>query len=238
VSAKLEGDTPRRRRLRQLSTVLIVAGALVLVDAVLTVVWQEPLTAFTSWRAQAGLNSDLSDLRRSGPTRAELDGLARLEGPSTRTAYLARSLRQRSGPGSAVGRIRIPAIGLEKVVVAGTRSGDLRKGPGIYDQTVFPGAAGTTAIAGHRTTFGAPFRDIDDLDSGDEIVVEMPYATLTYRVRTSRIVPPTDVSVLRQTSRDQLVLSACHPLFSAEERIVVFADLVASDPLDTRPTDA
>lgn len=230
MSATLEGHTPRRRRLRQLSTVLIVAGALVLVDAVLTVVWQEPLTAFTSWRAQAGLEGDLSDLRSEGPTPRELAGLARLEGPSTRTAYLARSLRQRADPGSAVGRIRIPEIGLDKVIVAGTRTGDLRKGPGIYDETVFPGASGTTAVAGHRTTFGAPFRDIDDLDRGDEIAVEMPYATLTYRVRTSRIVPPTDVSVLRQTDRDQLVLSACHPLFSAEERIVVFADLVESEP--------
>lgn len=232
MTATLEGDSPRRRSLRRLSTVLIVMGALVLVDGLLTVLWQEPLTAFTSGRAQAGLRDDLDALRDRGPTAVERRRLATLRGPSTRTAYLARSLRQRAGAGDGVGRILIPSIDVDRVVVAGTAPGDLRRGPGIYDRTVFPGASGTTAIAGHRTTFGAPFRRIDELDPGDRILVEMPYATVTYEVRESRIVDPTDVAVLRQTGTDQLVLSACHPLFSAEKRIVVFATLVASEPRD------
>lgn len=225
-----EGDTPLRRRLRALGTVLVVAGALVLVDALLTLTWQEPITAFLQGRAQAGLSDDLGELRRAGPTEIEQRDLARLRAPETRVAYLARSLRQRSDAGSAVGRIRADAIDLDEVVVAGTEGGDLRKGPGIYDSTPFPGAPGTTGIAGHRTTFGAPFRRIDELDEGDEIEVEMPYATLVYRVATTRIVDPGDVSVLEDTGREQLVLTACHPLFSAEERIIVFAPLVDARP--------
>ena len=223
-------DTPRRRRLRALGTVLIVAGALVLVDALLTLTWQEPLTAFLQGRAQAGLSDDLESLAERGPTEDERLALARLQAPETRVAYLARSLRQRAGEGDAVGRIRADAIGLDEVVVAGTDGADLRKGPGVYDSTPFPGAPGTTGIAGHRTTFGAPFRRIDELDEGDEIEVEMPYGTLVYRVRSTRIVDPGDVSVLAQDGPDQLVLTACHPLFSAAERIVVFAPLV-----DVRP---
>lgn len=221
-------DPPRRRALRALSTVLIVAGALIVVDAVLTVTWQEPLTAFTTGRAQASLGDDLEDLQDTGPTSDETQQLRALAAEPTRIAYLARSLRQRAQEGQAVGRLRIPAIGLSRVVVQGTDAGTLRKGPGIYDRSPFPGVPGTTAIAGHRTTYGAPFRKVDELDRGDRMVVEMPYGTFTYRVERTRIVSPDEVSVLDTVGYDRLVLSACHPLFSADQRIVVFGRLVSA----------
>jgi sortase A len=124
--------------------------------------------------------------------------------------------------------VRIERIGGDFVLVDGTADDDLRKGPGIYDDVPFPGAPGTTAIAGHRTTYGAPFRRIDKLERGDEVVVEMPYGRFTYQVEETRIVAPTEVSVVERVGFDRLVLSACHPLYSAAKRIVVFARLVAS----------
>lgn len=218
----------RRRVLRALSTVLIVAGCLILVDAGVTVAWQEPLTAFTTGRTQAGLQQDLEDLRRRAPTSAEAQALSDLAAEPSRIAFLSRSLRQRARAGQAVARIRIPRIDLDRVVVQGVDPGSLRKGPGFYDSTPLPGVPGTTAIAGHRTTYGAPFRRIDELRRGDRIVVELPYGTFTYTMERQRIVKPSEVSVLDTVGYDQLVLSACHPLFSSAERIVVFARLTGA----------
>ncbi len=103
-------------------------------------------------------------------------------------------------------------------------------GPGHYPGTPLPGTHGTVAIAGHRTTYGAPFRRLDQLGRGDRIELRMPYGTFVYSVERRRIVAPTAVWVTRSTSYDRLILSACHPLYSAAKRIVVFARLV-----DTRP---
>jgi sortase A len=127
-----------------------------------------------------------------------------------------------------MGRIVMPAIGVSEVFVEGTGAGDLRRGPGHYPATPLPGERGTVAIAGHRTTYGAPFRDIDDLERGDRIELRMPYGRFAYRVERTRIVPPTEVSVTARVAYDRLVLSACHPLYSAAERIVVFARLEPS----------
>jgi sortase A len=144
--------------------------------------------------------------------------------------FLARALRSGAPSGGGVARLRIPAIGAEHVVVDGTRTADLRRGPGFYEGNPLPGARGTVAIAGHRTTFGAPFREIDDLARGDAIDVETPYGRFSYRVEKLRIVKPTDVWVARRRSYDRLILTACHPLYSAALRIVVFARLVRSEP--------
>ena len=127
-------------------------------------------------------------------------------------------------------RLALPRIGLEAVVVEGTDGASLRNGPGHYPDTPLPGVRGTVGIAGHRTTYGAPFRDIADLRPGDPVHVRMPYATFTYEVERTRIVAPTAVEVVRRVSYDRLVLSACHPLYSAAQRIVVFARLVRAEP--------
>jgi sortase A len=219
-----------RSALRGLSTVLIVAGVLLLADAVTTLVWQEPISAFIAQQDQDRLAGDLDDLEKAPPSGLEQRALSVLKDPSQRVAFLARAQRRRARHGQAIGRIRIPSIGASFVVVYGTDTADLEKGPGLYPRTSFPGIPGTTAIAGHRTTYLAPFRNIDDLGRDDEIVLDMPYARLTYRVEKHLIVDPTDVWVTRKVDHDRLVLSACHPLYSAAKRIIVFARLVATEP--------
>jgi sortase A len=136
--------------------------------------------------------------------------------------------------GDAIGRIQIRAIGVDEYVVEGTDLENLRKGPGHYPDTPLPGQHGTSAIAGHRTTYGAPFRRIDDLGRGQRIVVDMPYGHYVYRVERTKIVEPTDLSVLDRVAHDRLVLSACHPLYSAAQRVVVFSRLVRREPSRVR----
>jgi sortase A len=219
-----------RRPLRALSTVLIIAGVLMLGDAALTVAWQEPVSGAYALIVQERLGGDLRKLELARPGAAELAALNALESDRRRIAFLARLLRRTAHRGDAVGRIRIPKIKANFVVVDGTNTMSLRKGPGIYDQVPFPGAPGTTAIAGHRTTYLAPFRRIDQLRRGDEITLEMPYARIEYAVERRRIVAPTELSVIKRVGYDRLVLSACHPLYSAARRIVVFARLVGMRP--------
>jgi sortase A len=219
-----------RRILRSISVVLIVSGSLALADAVATLVWQEPVSAYIAHRAQGKLARRLVTLERRGPTAAESRALAELPGQRRRIAFLARSLRRRTSEGGALGRIRIPKVGASFVIVNGTGAGDLRKGPGFYPEAPLPGAPGTAAIAGHRTTYLAPFRHIDRLRRGDAVLIRMPYADFTYSVVRTRIVSPTDLSVLEATGRDTLILSACHPLYSASKRIIVFSRLTRVTP--------
>jgi len=219
--------TSRRSILRGVSTVLIAAGLLMLIDAALTVAWQEPVTALIAKLRQGQLNDDLDKLERAGPTPLEQRALEHLHTDRQRVAFLARSLRRRLRDGEAAGRVRIRKIDADYVIVKGTDPAALRKGPGIYDHTPFPGARGTTGIAGHRTTYLAPFRHIDELGPGDEIEVDMPYATFHYRVQKRQIVTPDSLWIIRRQPYDRLVLSACHPLYSAAKRIVVFARLAS-----------
>lgn len=219
-----------RGALRALSTVMIVAGVLLLADAGLTVTWQEPLSAIYGKLQQDTLSGRLDTLAARPPTVIEQRALAALPDDRARIAFAARALNRRAKDGEPIGRIRIPKIGVSKVIVAGTGTEDLRKGPGHYPATPLPGAPGTVGIAGHRTTYGAPFRHVDKLRGGDRIVVEMPYAKVTYRVERLRIVPPSATWVTDRRAYDRLVLTACHPLYSAAKRIVVFARRVDAVP--------
>ncbi len=128
-----------------------------------------------------------------------------------------------------MGRIVIPRIGASFVVVKGTDTAALESGPGIYSETSFPGVGGTTAIAGHRTTYLAPFRHVDALRRGNRILLNMPYAHFTYTVTGERVVAPTDVrAAVGKVGYSRLVLSACTPLFSAAKRLLVFARLTST----------
>jgi sortase A len=223
--------TRRRRGLHRLSTVLIIAGIVVLIDAAATVLWMEPVTALQTSIRQHGLRKDLDELDHRGPTAMEARALAGVTDGDRRIAILARSLEQHTAPGDAIARLKIPRLGADFVVVKGSDPADLRKGPGTFDGTPLPGLHGTTAIAGHRTTYLAPFRHLDDLHPDDRITVELPYATFVYRVQRTRIVSPAAVKVLRDVGYDRLVLSACTPLFSSAQRIVVVARLTSVTPL-------
>ena len=223
---------PRRARkiLRGFANALIIAGSLLLLDAFLTLVWEEPVSSTYAHFQQNQLSGELDRLEKIPLTPVERKAIVKLPDPKKKLAFAARSLDRRTDDGDAVGRLRIERIGLSSVVLEGTNADDLRRGPGHYPSTPLPGQRGTVAIAGHRTTYGAPFRKIDKVRKGDDIVVTMPYGRFTYRVEQTRIVKPTDVWVVDRRSFDRLVLTACHPLYSAAQRIVVFARLVRSEP--------
>jgi sortase A len=218
-----------RRALRAFSTVLIVAGVLMLVDAGVTLAWQEPVSALLARIEQGKLSDRLDKIEARSPTRVQRRVLDALATQRRRVAFLAREARRTAAEGDPIGRIDIPAIGADFVVVQGTDAATLRKGPGHYPATTFPGLPGTVAIAGHRTTYAAPFRDVDDLRRGDRIVLTMPYGRFTYAVQSLRIVPPTALWVTRDVGYPRLVLSACHPLYSAAKRIIVFARLMDTE---------
>lgn len=219
------------RGLRALSVLLILLGTLALADVAVTLLWQEPISAIYARLQQDRLNGALRRVDRAQPTAAELQRLAVLPHEHARVAFLAHELERHTGAGGAVGRIRIPSIGANFVVVKGTASADLQKGPGIFSDTHFPGVPGTTAIAGHRTTYLAPFRHIDALRPGNRVVLEMPYAHFVYRVVGHRVVQPSDVAAaVDRVGYSRLVLSACTPLYSAAQRILVYARLTRTIP--------
>jgi sortase A len=200
-----------RAVLRFVASVMMVSGALLIADAGITLLWQEPVSAFVAEREQAALKDALFD-------------------PPERV------LRREPLKGDAIARMDIPAIGVSEYVVEGTDTGDLRRGPGHYPETPLPGEPGTAAIAGHRTTYGAPFRDIDDLKPRQVIRVDMPDGTFVYRVEEVRIVDDSDLSVLEAVGHRRLMLSACHPLYSAAERVIVFARQVRRESSRVRPS--
>ncbi len=213
-----------RRAIRTFSTVLIAAGVLLLADAGLTLLWQEPLSALYGHIQQDKLEHRLAQIERAPLAAVDQHALAHRD-QGRRLIFSARAFGRRSAPGDPLGKIVIPRIGLSQVFVQGTGTSDLRKGPGHYPSTPLPGQHGTVGIAGHRTTYGAPFHDIDKLRPGDQIELAMPYGRFSYRVERTRIVPPTATWVTDRVGYDRLILSACHPLYSAAQRIVVFAKL-------------
>ena len=145
------------------------------------------------------------------------------ERPGIRQAYSEGEL----AIGDPMTRLKIPAIDVSTVVVEGTTASALRAGAGHYVNTPLPGEAGNVAIAGHRTTYGKPFADLDRLEPGDEVVLETPIGTHVYRVSAEPfVVEATDWSVISQTPAPTLTLTACHPKGSARQRIVIRAEMV------------
>jgi sortase A len=224
-------EAPRRRRgLRALSAALMVTGALLLGDAGLTLLWQEPLSSVYTGIQQGRLQHRLDVLERAPLAPAQRRAIKVLPDPSRKLAFAARAFAARLRPGDPIGRIRLRSAGLDEVMVEGTGAGNLRTGPGHYPLTPLPGRPGTVGVAGHRTTYGAPFRHLDAVRPGDRVEVRMPYGLFSYRVERTRIVPPTATWVVDRIGYDRLILSACHPLYSAAKRIVVFARLESARP--------
>jgi len=221
------------RRLGQiLSIALITAGLVVIADVGITLAYKEPLSSIYASIRQEEAASQLSGLEASFPTRADRRALATVRGSKRRIAILARRFAAQASAGEAIGRIIAPAMaGLNMVFIQGTDTSSLQKGPGHYPETPFPGQGGTVAIAGHRTTYLAPFRHIDSMRPGDPITLQMPYAHFLYRVQKTEIVNPSDVGIIKKVNYERLVLSACNPLYSAAQRFIVFARLVAERPL-------
>jgi LPXTG-site transpeptidase (sortase) family protein len=127
--------------------------------------------------------------------------------------------------GEPIALLRIPRIGVDSVVVEGVGVEDLKKGPGHYPSTAFPGEVGNVGIAGHRTTYGRPFYDLDALSTGDVIELTTRQETFRYRVTRSIVVAPSAGEVLAQGLDRMLTLTTCTPRYSARQRLVVFASL-------------
>src|ERR1700710_792706 len=235
------GVLPMRRLGHILSIALITAGILVIADVGITLAYQEPLSSIYSSIKQGEKESQLKNIEADFLTKSDVQAIARAKqtkNPKVRKkvesaniSQLAQRLVEESKPGDALGRIEAPGMdGLNMVFVQGTDESSLELGPGHYPETAMPGQGKTVAIAGHRTTYLAPFRHIDSMKRGDKITLKMPYGTFIYAVQKTEIVDPSDVGVVHETGYERLVLSACNPLYSAAQRFIVFAKLVRSDP--------
>jgi sortase A len=228
---------------RKLGLALLALGVGVLGWVGVTLRWGDPVTSLYTAHEQRVLAGQLEREQRlwqSSPVRAR--ALVAARSPAATSAQIiakrAMLFGRRVRDGAPLGRIVIPRIGLNMIVVEGTSEGDLAKGPGHYNAasgvaTALPGAGGVVAIAGHRTTFLHPFRYVDKLRSGDNVYLEMPYGTFRYRIYFQKIVASTDWSILSRRPYEKLVLSACHPLYSATHRIITFARLVGESSKST-----
>src|SRR5215210_6706754 len=214
----------RRPRLRTLGTILIVVG--VLVGSWFLAVWQwkDPFTSLYTLYRQHQLGDDyderLDAWRRTAPQTRPQGSLASVR---RSLAAEARRYRKSSERGDAIGKIAVPRLGVDMFLVNGTDESSLEKGPGRDLRTYMPGQGELVYIAGHRTTFLAPFADIDRLRRGDPIVLTLPYATFRYSVTGHTIVPADGVARLRSHGREVVTLQACHPRFFATHRYLVYA---------------
>ncbi len=204
---------------------MIAGGVLTLGWAVLVWRWQDPFTAlYTHWQQQKlahSLEQQFDAFRPAAANRGDLAAQRR------EIALDAARYRKGTHAGEAIGRIVIGRIGLSMVVVDGTDHGSLEKGPGRDLRSYMPGQDRLVYIAGHRTTYLAPFSHIDSIRPGDYIRLEMPYATFVYRATMHRIVTATNMSVLQSPRHEVLELQACHPRFFATHRYIVYAKLVS-----------
>lgn len=225
---------PGRLRLRQ--TLRVIGNGLISVGMLLLlfVAYQLWGTGLTTARAQDRLDDDLRQAiadtaapRAASPPEG-VPGPAAAPPPAPAPALQSEDL---PATGQAAGRIEIQAIGLDWVFVRGVSVADLKKGPGHYPETPLPGQNGNAAIAGHRTTYGAPFSRIDEIEPGDEIIVTTVQGRFRYEMIEQRIVNPSQTDVLDPVEgRNLLTLTSCHPKYSARQRIIVRAEL-AGEPL-------
>jgi sortase A len=219
-----------RRLSRIAGTTLALAGAATLVWVVVVWRWQDPFTAlYTHWKQHQLSQSYERRFADYRPARLRQDGSS-LSVTTKAIAREARLYRLHSERGQAIGRIRIPGMGLSMILVNGTDDHSLKKGPGRDRRTYMPGEGQLVYIAGHRTTYLAPFAHIERLTTGDGVTLEMPYATFRYRVFKNEIVDANDLSVLRSHGRDVVELQACHPRFFASQRYIAYARLIRVQP--------
>lgn len=220
-----------RRVMAALGRTFITVGILIL----LFVGYQLWGTSIYTAREQNALEQDFeTTLAREGvpaPTSTTI-GVPGETSETDEPALLAPTIPAEGDP---VARIKIPKIGVDSIVVNGVSRNDLRKGPGLYPETALPGQAGNAAIAGHRTTYGAPFGDLDQLVVGDLVQVQTLYGVFRFRVTEQLIVAPSDVGVIDPKPVDpntpskglipQVTLTTCNPKYSAAQRLIVKADL-------------
>jgi sortase A len=220
--------TQVRTVLRGLGKSCIAAGVLIL----LFVAYQLWGTGIAEARSQRALKRQFAAITTSTTTPPTTVGPATTMAPASTTTSTLPPLPP-PPTGSAAAIIKIPRISVNAAVVEGVGVDDLKKGPGHYPRTPLPGQAGNAAIAGHRTTYGAPFYRLNELQSGDDIFVSTRDGTFDYKVTSTHDVSPSDVAVLDPTKDNRLTLTTCTPRFTAAKRLVVVSRLVG--PVDPRP---
>lgn len=226
-----------RRVVWTVGALMVVAGTLLLAWALLVWRWQDPFTAlYTRWQQR-----ELADEYEQRVERFERF-IAPKPTPTPdvrispqRIAAMARRYRLSLREGDPIGRIKIPRLDVNMIVVDGTKTDTLKKGPARHRRTFLPGEGKLVYIAGHRTTYSAPFSDIDDLRRGDRVRLELPYATFEYRIRNHRIVEAHELSVLRSRRREEVALQACWPRFFASHRYIAYARPVRVIPRSGSP---
>jgi sortase A len=221
-------------RMRQIAR---LTGTLVLVVATGTLAWtgitwrwQDPFTGAYTHLQQRALENRYerqeAEFARGAPESAVLSA-------ATIRAQ-ARRYRAAATTGEPIGRIRIPRVGLDMIVLNGTDERTLKRGPGRYLGSFMPGEGELVYVAGHRTTYAAPFSDIDALRPGDRVTLTVPYGTFEYRIARSTIVSATATDILRSRGNEVLALQSCHPRFFATHRYIAYAKPVAVTPTGTR----
>jgi sortase A len=228
--APLRGVSARslRRVLRFVGTLAMCAGVLALVWAVVVWQWQDPFTALYTHFQQKHLAAVYQERAVKFESQAPTAGVVpNVVDAQHEVRVAAARYRSALGTGDPVGRLTIGRIGLKMMVVQGTDEESLKKGPGHYLTTALPGQGHLIYVAGHRTTYLAPFSHIDDIRNGDYIKFELPYGTFTYRAFRHYVVPATDLAMLVDHGKEILRLQACHPRFFATHRYIVDARLVS-----------
>lgn len=221
-----------RRYIRLLGTLLAVAGVLLLLWSLLVWQWQDPFTAlYTKWKQRQLATQYVKRTESFKPAIAKNTVAAE----RASIAREAKRYRLSSTRGEVIGRLRVPRMGVNMLLVNGTDHDTLKKGPGRDSRTFMPGENRLVYIAGHRTTYLAPFSHIDRLRRGDRVTIEVPYGTFIYAVTRHRIVKSTDLSVLRSPRYEVVELQACHPRFFATHRYIAYAQLLRVEPRGAKP---
>jgi sortase A len=232
-----------RRAVRLTGTLLILAGGLALVWALVVWQWQDPFTGlYTRWQQHKLAARYEKELTAYKPVHLDVhldvhqakDSTAWVAAEREQVALEAKHYRLSLHEGDPVGRLKVPRLGLSAIVVNGTDHDSLTKGPGRYLGSYVPGEHELVYVAGHRTTYLAPFAHIEAIQPGDRATFELPYATFVYEFRWHNIVPSDDVGRLVSHHRELLVLQACHPRFFATQRYLAYAVLIRVEPKNGR----
>ena len=235
TAATQRRPTARHRVLRLIGNAVLLVGLGLLLWTFVVWRWNDPFTSlYTRWQQHQLVAAHESIVARYKPNKP----IAPTETPAETAetiAKLASRLRAGAGPGEPIGRIIVPRLGLNMLMVNGTDTDTLKRGPGRDERTYMPGQGELVYVAGHRTTYLAPFSEIDKMRAGDRVTLAMPYGTFEYAVTGHTIVDASDLSVLKSPSREVVALQACHPRFFASQRYIVWAKLIRVEPTSGRP---
>ena len=232
--------------MRFVGTTLVVAGICTLAWTIVVWQWQDPFTALYTLYQQHKLASRyhkvvsayrplLVERPPAAPRPGHDSAAAQVAAERRLIALDAKRYRRTVHPGDPLGKLEVPRLGLSTILVTSTEHDSLTKGPGWYTGSYLPGAGQLIYIAGHRTTYLAPFAHIDSLRPGDMVTIEVPYGTFVYRVASHKIVPADDLARLRSHNREVVALQACHPRFFATHRYIVYAVPVRVIPRGGKP---